>query len=130
MLPSDTRETVLAQLRDTPVHNKARLSQNRFEIDCALMLMWRDRIRSLLAGKGAVFHFATDSSPQFHRDYQITLLLAIKREKLRDMIIASDTLDKAFQKGGPKKQFHHECGVAESVSKSMDAQEVISDGLV
>ena len=130
LLSPETRETVLAQLRETPVHNKGRLSQNRFEIDCALMLMWRDRIRSLLAGKGAVFHFATDSSPQFHRDYQITLLLAIKREKLRDMIIASDTLDKAFQKGGPKTQFNHASGVAESVSKSMDAQEVISDGLV
>ena len=129
LLPPHELQLVLETLQTQVVFDKARLSRSRFDIDCGLMLWNRDCIRTALSGRGSIFHVMTDSSPQFHRDYQITLTCSMRRDNLAKMAYAADTLHSSFDANGSIGQFTRGARVHEKTLKTMDAMEVIREAI-
>ena len=81
------------RLSSTKVMNKSRLSRSRFLVDASFMLLWRERLTAALSSPhGSAFFLMTDSSPQFNRDYQVTLLRKVDRVNMPQMLRASTEL--------------------------------------
>ena len=94
-LPRDQAMDVIQQLNEKQCQvDKGTLSRSRFLLDCAYMLLWRRWNREAMGqdGNGCVWYPMTDSSPQFHRNYQVTLLRRIERRHLADLVAAADEL--------------------------------------
>ena len=92
LLPPGRAAELIAQLEVAKPPDKADLSRNRFLVDCAHCLLWRRWHSEAMAGAECAWYIMTDASPQFHREYQVTLLRRIRKDDLVSMIAASDEL--------------------------------------
>lgn len=102
LLPPDEAQVAEAALRQGPVVlDRGSLSRSRFILDSAWSLFWRDdHARALDKPGGAAWYLMTDSSPQFDRDYQVTLLRRISKDALPDMMHAADVLSSMWSLRG------------------------------
>ena len=88
LLPPALARDVVERLKENIIVTKGALSRSRFLIDSAFMLVWRDLNEQALAGRGSAWYLMTDSSPQFGRDYQMTLIRRIRKGALPTMFDA------------------------------------------
>ena len=105
MLPRSHQDEVLKALEEKRrVMCPATLSRSRFLLDGSLMLWWRlDNQKAL--DRGAAFWIMTDSSPQFHRNYQVTLLRRVERSSMAGMWRAARALFFMWHTDSPDTDF-------------------------
>ena len=92
LLPPIVARDVIARLREKRILDKASLSRSRFAVGVALMMFWRDSHAAAMRGRGCIWYLMADSSPQFNRDYQVTIIRRISRSALPSMLDAASEL--------------------------------------
>ena len=127
ILPPGQVDEAIQRLRAKRMLSKAEVSRSRFLCDGAIMLWWRRQhaMASRVDG-GCAWYLMTDSSPQFGRNYQVTLLCRIKRVDLPMLLDISEQLFKMWQ-GASAADFEMEKQVEDESALMEMASEMICD---
>ena len=81
LLNPEAAAELIASVAQAHIPDKSELSRARLTIDVAHCLHWRSRNTAHME-EGSVRYVLIDSSPQFHRDYELVLTKSIRVEHL------------------------------------------------